>query len=58
MMNNLRVCTYICMLPTKKVSELVREGRKKAVKEKRTTCHHPGDGFRTFAELPSEIEDA
>ena len=57
MMDNLRVCTYICMIPSKKVPEKVKEARLKAVKERRTTCHHPGDGFKTFAEMPSEVED-
>ena len=46
--NCLRVCTYICMLPAKKVDERIAEGRRKAVEEKRTTCHHPGNGFKTF----------
>lgn len=44
----LRVCTYVCMLPTKKVEERILEGRRKAAEELRTTSHHPADGFRTF----------
>jgi len=44
----LRVCTYICMLPTEHVPEKTRGLRELAVKNKRVSNHHPGDGFRTF----------
>lgn len=44
----LRVCTYICMLPTKKIVPQILELRQLAFKNKRTTSHHPGSGFRTF----------
>lgn len=27
------------------------------MKDLKTTSHHPGDGFRTFAEIPKEAED-
>lgn len=53
----LRVCTYICMLPAKKVDERISEARKKAVAEKRTTSHHPGNGFRTFMEIPRSLKN-
>lgn len=54
-LDNLRVCTYICMLPSEKVPEMMEEVRQKAVQEKRTSSHHPGDGFRTFEEMPAEV---
>lgn len=40
------------MLPAKNIEQRILQGRKKAVEERRTTSHHPADGFRTFAELP------
>ena len=57
MEDNLRVCTYICMLPAKWVPEPVQEVRKKALQERRNTNHHPGDGFKTCAEIPRKVKD-
>ena len=54
----LRVCTYICMLPADRVPEKVMENRMKAIKEKRTCCHHPGDGFKMFPKYPRYLNDA
>jgi ectoine hydroxylase-related dioxygenase (phytanoyl-CoA dioxygenase family) len=48
----LRVCTYICMLPEDHVPEKTRILRQIAVKNRRVSNHHPGDGFRTFPVLP------
>lgn len=48
----LRVCTYICMLPESHLAEKTKENRKLAVKNRRVSSHHPGDGFRTFPALP------
>lgn len=48
----LRVCTYICMLPADHVAEKTKILRELAVKNRRVSSHHPGDGFRTFPALP------
>jgi ectoine hydroxylase-related dioxygenase (phytanoyl-CoA dioxygenase family) len=50
--NVLRVCTYICMLPANHVPEKIRGLRELAAKNRRVSCHHPGDGFRTFPAQP------
>lgn len=41
------------MLPKAVVPEKIRIARKKAVKNKRTSNHHAGDGFKIFPILPS-----
>jgi ectoine hydroxylase-related dioxygenase (phytanoyl-CoA dioxygenase family) len=48
----LRVCTYICMLPSERVSERTKMLRELAVKNRRVSNHHPGDGFKTFPVVP------
>jgi hypothetical protein len=53
----LRVCTYICMLPTEHVPEKTRGLRDLAVKNKRVSNHHPGDGFRTFPVEPRFLDN-
>lgn len=53
----LRVCTYICMLPSEKVPENKKAARRKAVEERRTSNHHAGDGFKTFPALPRYLDD-
>lgn len=53
----LRVCTYICMLPEEKVANKVKEKRMKALENHRVTCHHPGDGFKTFPETPRYLDN-
>lgn len=45
------------MLPTERVPEKTRELRKMAAKNKRVSCHHPGDGFRTFPVQPRFLPD-
>jgi hypothetical protein len=40
------------MIPSEKIPEKVKELRKKAVKERRVSNHHPGDGFKTFPAMP------
>lgn len=39
------------------MSEKVRELRLKAVRERRTSGHHAGDGFKTFPVLPRYLKD-
>ena len=51
----LRVCTYICMLPSDHVPEKTQVLRELAVKNKRVSCHHPGNGFKTFAAQPQYL---
>jgi hypothetical protein len=53
----LRICTYICMLPSSKIPECIQTKRKQAIKNKRTTNHHPGDGFKMFPVAPRFLED-
>ena len=53
----LRVATYICMIPSERVPEKTKELRKLAVKNRRVSCHHPGDGFRTFPEQPRFLQN-
>lgn len=53
----LRVCSYICMLPTIKIPEKTKAMRKLAFEKRRTTNHHSGDGFKMFPEMPRFLED-
>lgn len=53
----LRVCTYICMLPEIKLTEITKQKRVKAFDARRCTCHHPGDGFKCFPVLPRFVKD-
>lgn len=53
----LRVCTYICMLPEDHVPERTRILRELAVKNRRVSNHHPGDGFKTFPTLPRFVQN-
>ena len=48
----LRVCSYICMLPADRVDVKTRGKREIGVKMRRTSSHHPGDGFSLFPGLP------
>lgn len=50
-----RVCAYICMLPKQQVPAAVLARRAEALATRRTTSHHPGDGFRMFPRLPRHI---
>lgn len=54
----LRVCTYICMLPEGKVPEKTKVLRDLAVKNRRVSNHHPGNGFKTFPALPRYLTNA
>jgi hypothetical protein len=40
------------MLPSEHVSERTKMLRELAVKNRRVSNHHPGDGFKTFPALP------
>lgn len=53
--HNLRVVTYICMMPTKKVPPKVQEDRLKAFSERMNSGHHCGDGFRSFPKIPKKV---
>lgn len=53
----LRICVYICMLPSKKIPENIQKKREKGVVDRRTSTHHPGDGFRLFPVLPRFVQD-
>lgn len=45
------------MIPAEKIPEKVKILRKKAVKDRRTSNHHAGDGFKTFPVIPRYLED-
>jgi hypothetical protein len=53
----LRVCTYICMIPSENVPKEFQEKRKKGFQERRTSNHHPGDGFKVFPRVPRYVND-
>jgi ectoine hydroxylase-related dioxygenase (phytanoyl-CoA dioxygenase family) len=46
--SNIRACIYICQIPKKNIPEEYRKQRAEGWKDKRTSSHHPGDGFRYF----------
>jgi ectoine hydroxylase-related dioxygenase (phytanoyl-CoA dioxygenase family) len=48
----IRACVYVCMLPKERVLPHVRVKRAMGWRERRVSCHHPGDGFRLFPTLP------
>jgi ectoine hydroxylase-related dioxygenase (phytanoyl-CoA dioxygenase family) len=54
----LRVCSYICMLPEDYVPQKTRVLRELAVKNRRVSNHHPGNGFKTFPALPRYLANA
>jgi hypothetical protein len=43
------------MIPSQKVSESTQVLRELAAKNKITTNHHPGDGFKTFSPIPKHV---
>jgi hypothetical protein len=45
------------MLPAEHVPEHTKVLRGLAVKNRMTSNHHPGDGFKTFAPLPKHINN-
>ena len=53
----LRVCTYICMLPSDHVPEKSQTMREQAVKNKRVSNHHPGNGLKIFQAQPQYLTD-
>ncbi|MEC9440079.1 MAG: phytanoyl-CoA dioxygenase family protein [Myxococcota bacterium] len=53
----MRACVYVCMLPQARLSKQVRKKRKKAFDERRTSNHHPAEGFKTFPKLPRFVTD-
>ena len=53
----LRVCTYICMLPVDHIPAKTKELRQLAVKNRRVSNHHPGDGFKTFPAVPNSVKN-
>ena len=53
----LRACVYICMLPSRDVPEAVQTKRVKAAVSRRTSTHHPGNGFHLFPVLPRFVQD-
>ena len=48
----IRACVYTCMLPASRVPPHIRARRQRAWDERRTSNHHPGDGFKVFPTLP------
>jgi ectoine hydroxylase-related dioxygenase (phytanoyl-CoA dioxygenase family) len=53
----IRACVYICMLPRERVPSYIRAKRAQGWEQRRTSCHHPGDGFRLFPTLPRFVPD-
>lgn len=47
-----RACAYVCMLPASRVTKETRAARASAWELRRTSSHHPADGFRLFPALP------
>lgn len=45
------------MLPANKIPENIKEMRKKAIKDRRTSNHHAGDGFKMFPAVPRYLSD-
>jgi hypothetical protein len=45
------------MLPADHVPEKTQNMRELAVKNKRVSCHHPGNGFKTFPAQPRYLDD-
>ena len=40
------------MIPEDKVPESFKKKRQQGYIKRRTSCHHPGDGFKLFPVLP------
>jgi hypothetical protein len=45
------------MIPSEKVQKEFQEKRKKGFQERRTSSHHPGDGFKVFPRVPRYVND-
>ena len=54
---SVRACAYVCMLPSSRLSPEVRQKRRSAFDGKRTSNHHPAEGFKTFPKLPRFVTD-
>ena len=52
-----RACVYVCMLPQARLSGAIRQRRQKAFDERRTSTHHPAEGFKLFPSLPRFVTD-
>ncbi len=48
----LRAAVYVCQIPADRVSPRVRAKRQQAWIDRRTSSHHPGEGFRMFPKVP------
>jgi len=53
----IRACVYVCMLPQDRVPAHIRHKRAQAIEQRRTSSHHPGDGFKMFPRLPRFVTD-
>lgn len=54
---SVRACAYVCMLPQRRLGEALHRKRRSAFEERRTSTHHPAEGFRTFPKLPRFVTD-
>ncbi|SIP85920.1 Phytanoyl-CoA dioxygenase [Pacmanvirus A23] len=54
---NIRACTYVCMLPKKNVPNKIKIQRKQAIQDGRVSNHHPGTGFHLFPKKPQWCGD-
>ncbi|MEL6345431.1 MAG: phytanoyl-CoA dioxygenase family protein [Myxococcota bacterium] len=52
-----RICAYVCQLPQHRVPPHIRQKRQDAYDQRRTSSHHPGDGFRMFPKMPRFVTD-
>jgi hypothetical protein len=53
----IRACAYVCMLPHERIPAHIRHKRQQAFEQRRTSSHHPGDGFKMFPQLPRFVTD-
>lgn len=53
----IRACVYVCMLPHSRIPAYIRHKRTGAFTDRRTSNHHPGDGFKMFPRLPRFVTD-
>lgn len=54
---SVRACVYVCMLPQARLSPAIRQKRAAAFAGRRTSNHHPAEGFKTFPKLPRFVQD-
>lgn len=48
----MRAVAYVCQIPADRVEPRIRSKRQDAWEERRTSTHHPGEGFRIFPKVP------